>query len=84
LTRASDGLEKLRRVQALDVVTQSLTAWMQILDDCPTWVLEALTSRESWAVELRQNSPFTTVLTVDDRLGALAAFRDHWRRTAVT
>jgi hypothetical protein len=45
-------------------------------------VLEALTSRDAWAVELRQNSPFAGVLSGAGRAAVLAAFREHWRSRA--
>ena len=42
-------------------------------------VLDALTSRTSHAVELRQNSPFAGVLSETERRDVLAAFATVWR-----
>jgi excisionase family DNA binding protein len=81
LERAADNLRDLRLVHARGVVTRSLDDWGDILAAGPLRTLEALTSRELWAVELRQNSPFAGVLTADERKSVLDAFREHWRRS---
>jgi excisionase family DNA binding protein len=81
LSRASDTLRRLQEVQPRGVVRQSLGEWEQVIAAGPVWVLEALTSRDGRAVELRQNTPFAGVLSVEERRAVLAAFREHWRRT---
>jgi excisionase family DNA binding protein len=60
-------------------VVGSFEDWQRILDGGPALVLEALTSRENWAVELRQNSPFAGVLSVEERQSVLTSFRKYWR-----
>jgi len=62
------------------VVISSFDLWAKFIDDGPVRVLEALTSREPWAVELRQNSPFAGVLSSGSRQAVLDAFRKQWRR----
>lgn len=61
------------------VVVGSFEDWRRLLDGGPARVLEALTSRENWAVELRQNSPFAGVLSAEERQRVLASFRKYWR-----
>jgi hypothetical protein len=56
-----------------------LDRWQDTLDDRVEAVLDALTSREPRAVELRQNSPFAGVLTETERRAVLAAFAARWR-----
>ena len=80
--RAAQGLSRLREVHTEGPVTESLGEWERILRGGTARVLEALTSRELWAVELRQNSPFAGVLTEQERAAVLRAFRDDWRRTS--
>jgi len=41
-------------------------------------VLDALTSCDPHAVELRQNSPFAGVLFAQERHAVLDAFASHW------
>ena len=80
--RASRGLSRLREVHTEGPVVESLGEWEQIIGAGPGRVLEALTSRAAWAVELRQNSPFVGVLGEAERAVVLAAFRECWRRTS--
>jgi len=55
-----------------------LARWTALLERGATAVLDVLTSRDEFAVELRQNSPFAGVLTDVERQAALASFRRHW------
>lgn len=57
------------------------TAWESVLDRPLDELAETLVSRGPVAVELRQNSPFAGVLTVEERLTALDSFYAYWRRT---
>ena len=82
LQRASQGLSRLQRVHIQGSVTESLREWERTIDAGPGQVLEALTSRDRWAVELRQNSPFAGVLAEQERATVLTAFREYWRRTS--
>ena len=81
LERATANLRKLREVHSDGAVTRSWEEWEQVLARGPIRVLEALTSREPWARELRQNTPFAGVLTAEERTAVLDAFRRHWRRS---
>jgi hypothetical protein len=56
-----------------------LDRWQVVLDGGIEGVIEALTSGEPHAMELRQNSPFAGVLSEDDRRAVLAAFAARWR-----
>lgn len=80
LRTASRGLERLRDVHPAGPVVRSLELWQEIVDAGPSRVLEALTSRDAWAVELRQNSPFAGILTGAERSAVLQSFREHRRR----
>lgn len=80
--RATQGLGRLQRIHPEGLVSESLGEWRRIIEAGPVRVLEALTSRDSWAVELRQNSPFAGVLTQEERSAVLAAFREQWRRSS--
>jgi excisionase family DNA binding protein len=79
LARAAANLGRLRSVHPRGVVAESLGEWEKVIAAGPSRVLEALTSREPWAVELRQNSPFAGVLAAERRESVLAAFRRSWR-----
>jgi excisionase family DNA binding protein len=79
--KASRGLARLLETHPEGPVAESLGQWGRILDAGVARVLEALTARDAWAVELRQNSPFVGVLTPQERSTVLSAFRDDWRRS---
>jgi excisionase family DNA binding protein len=81
LERATRGLVRLQQTHSEGAVMESLQEWGRIIDAGPSRVLEALTSHDGRAVELRQNSPFAGVLTEVERTAVLTAFRDYWRRT---
>jgi hypothetical protein len=56
-----------------------LDRWPVVLGSGTEAVLEALTSRAPFAIELRQNSPFAGVLTETERREVLTAFGARWR-----
>jgi len=56
-----------------------LAAWQSVLDGGPEATLQTLTSQTPLAIELRQNSPFAGVLSDEERMGILGAFRVHER-----
>jgi hypothetical protein len=58
------------------VVTGSLDEWEATLKAGPDRVLQALTARDPWAVELRQNSPFAGVPSEQERQAVLTASRN--------
>lgn len=75
LGRARQNLERLAAAHPRGQAARWLAEWSRLLDGPLEGVLEALTSRSSWAVELRQNSPFGGSLTVRERARVLDAFR---------
>lgn len=56
-----------------------LKQWRTLIDGPTERVLEVLTSPTPWAREMRQNSPFSGVLTEDERRLVLDAFKQHDR-----
>lgn len=82
LAQAATTLDRLSALHGVGPVTESWLEWGRIFAAGVPRVLEALTSRERWAVELRQNTPFAGVLTARERSAVLEAFREYWRRTA--
>jgi excisionase family DNA binding protein len=79
LTKARGNLDRLRRVHPTGMAAMWLGQWGELLDEGVEAVLEALTARKPYAVELRQNSPFAGVLQEDERRAVLAAFAAYWR-----
>jgi len=75
LQKARDNLVRLRVVHSRGVSRRWLDEWETLLRGPVDHVLEALTSRAPRARELRQNSPFAGVLTEEERLRVLSAFR---------
>jgi excisionase family DNA binding protein len=78
LDRARANLDRMRTAHPDGWAAVWLDRWEQVLDAGPEDVAQVLTSRSDEAIELRQNSPFAGVLTPDERLAALAAFRETW------
>lgn len=60
------------------MTTRYLELWEQIIADGVDAVADVFTGRDEISSELRQNSPFAGVLTDDQRMRALRAFRQHW------
>jgi excisionase family DNA binding protein len=52
-----------------------LRRWLELLDQGPEPVMQALTASSEAALELRQNSPFAGVLSEPERLAILHAFQ---------
>lgn len=77
--RARLNLERLGRVHPSGMSAHWLSDWRAVLDGGPDKILQALTSCSPEAVELRQNSPFASVLADAERRSVLAAFRDSER-----
>jgi len=75
IARARANLVRLKRVHATGTAASLLDAWSAVLNDGPQAVLRALTAESSFAIELRQNSPFAGVLPDDERAAVLSAFR---------
>jgi hypothetical protein len=79
LARARTNLGRLKEVHPRGMAAQWLDRWQVVLDSGTEAVLDALTSRAPFAIELRQNSPFAGVLTETERRDVLAAFGARWR-----
>jgi excisionase family DNA binding protein len=79
LTRARINLRRLKEVHPRGMAAQWLDRWQNVLDSGTEAVLETLTSRAPYAIELRQNSPFAGVLTEAERRDVLTAFGTRWR-----
>jgi excisionase family DNA binding protein len=80
LATARENLARLQAVHTGGMSRRWLSQWERVVSRGVDDVLDALTSRVTSAVELRQNSPFAGVLTAQERAQVLAAFRAHWRR----
>ncbi|MEA2521751.1 MAG: hypothetical protein QOI81_1397, partial [Actinomycetota bacterium] len=68
------GRTNLSRLKGDRAARRWLAEWEKLLDGPLDRVLDALTSRAPRARELRQNSPFTGVLTEEERQRVLAGF----------
>lgn len=55
-----------------------LAQWQEILDGGVDGVVNVLVGTDERSNELRQNSPFASVLPDDDRRHVLSSFREHW------
>ena len=58
-----------------------LDLWRKTIDSGPDQVLNVLVSETPEAKELRQNSPFTGILSPDERRAVLNSFREQWSRS---
>jgi excisionase family DNA binding protein len=79
LSKARANLDRLRQVHRDGMAAMWLDRWQATLDDGVEAVLDALTSRAPYAVELRQNSPFAGVLPETERWAVQRAFAARWR-----
>jgi excisionase family DNA binding protein len=73
--KARRNLAHLRAVHPDGRVRDDFGLWEALLDGPLDNLFEVLGSRSPRALELRQNTPFAGVLTEEERLRALAAFR---------
>lgn len=79
LGRARANLDRFRAVHSGTMAAHWLDLWKAVLDEGPDGVLGVLVSDSPEATEMRQNSPFTGILTADERRAVLASFRAHWQ-----
>jgi hypothetical protein len=75
LDKARRNLTLMRDAHRRGQVTAELDAWQTLLDGPLERLLDVLVSKAHRAVELRQNTPFSGILTATERSRALAAFR---------
>lgn len=81
LARARANLARLRSAHPDGRSDRWFDSWESILGSGPEAVLQALTELTPRAIELRQNSPFAGVLSDDERMRVLDAFRERDRAT---
>jgi excisionase family DNA binding protein len=79
LGRARENLERFARIHEGTMAERWLDLWRDTLDSGPDRVLAVLISDTPQATDLRQNSPFTSILPKDERRKILNSFRAHWR-----
>jgi excisionase family DNA binding protein len=79
LTRARENLDRFSKVHRGTMAERWLDLWRDALDSGPDQVLSVLVSDAPLARELRQNSPFTGILSEEERKKVLDSFRQHWR-----
>ena len=83
LTRARENIDRFREIHAGTMAEYWLDLWRKTIDSGPDPVLDALVSNTPEARELRQNSPFTGILSPDERKTVLNSFREHWSRSTL-
>lgn len=74
---ARRNLETLVKAHPRGQGARWLAQWSDLLEGPTERILEVLTSPTPWAREMRQNSPFSGLLDVDERAKILTAFKDH-------
>jgi excisionase family DNA binding protein len=79
LSRACENLDRFSAVHAGTMAQHWLGLWQAALESGPDQVLSVLVSDSPQAAEMRQNSPFTGILSEDERRTVLESFRRHWR-----
>ncbi len=79
LRRARENLDRFSKVHAGTMAEHWLGLWRLTLNSGLDDVLTVLVSDSPQATELRQNSPFTGILSEDERRTVLESFREHWR-----
>jgi excisionase family DNA binding protein len=82
LTRARENLDRFSQVHAGTMAEYWLDLWRETLDSGLGRVLNVLVSDTPEARDLRQNSPFTGILSQEERRAVLNSFREQWSRNA--
>ena len=81
LTQARENLDRFSKVHAGTMAEYWLDLWRKAIDSGPDQVLNVLVSDTPEARELRQNSPFTGILSQEERRKVLNSFREQWSRS---
>jgi excisionase family DNA binding protein len=81
LARARENLDRFSKIHEGTMAECWLDLWRKTIDSGPDRVLNALASDTPEARELRQNSPFTGILSPDERETVLNSFREQWSRS---
>ena len=79
LGQARQNLERFAGIHEGTMAARWLGEWSNAMDSGPDQVLEILISDTARAADLRQNSPFTSILPDGERRKVLTSFREHWR-----
>ena len=79
LSRARENLDRFSAVHAGTMAQHWLSLWQAALESGPDQVLSVLAADSPQAAEMRQNSPFTGILSEDERRTVLESFRRHSR-----
>jgi excisionase family DNA binding protein len=79
LTRARENLDRFSSIHAGTMAERWLDLWRLTLNSGLDHVLTVLVSGAPEASELRQNSPFTGILSEEERMRVLGSFRNHWQ-----
>jgi hypothetical protein len=82
VARAKENLNRLRSSSTRSAGRVWIEQWQQLLDGDLQRVLEALTSTSPRSRELRQNSPFSGILSESDRRAILDSFSQQLQRPA--
>jgi hypothetical protein len=77
--RARENLVRFSAVHSGTMAGHWLGLWRTALDAGPDQVLSVLVADTPQAAEMRQNSPFTGILSSDERVAVLRSFHSHWR-----
>jgi excisionase family DNA binding protein len=77
--RARENLGRFSAVHAGTMAAHWLDLWRTTLEAGPDRVLSVLVADTPQAAEMRQNSPFTGILSSDERKSILESFSAHWR-----
>jgi excisionase family DNA binding protein len=81
LSQARENLDRFSQVHAGTMAEYWLDLWRKTIDSGPDRVLNVLVSDTPEARELRQNSPFTGILSPEERMTVLNSFREQWSRS---
>lgn len=79
LARARENLDRFSKVHAGTMAERWLDRWRSTLGSGLDRVLTLLLSDTPQAAELRQNSPFTGILSEEERIKVLTSFWKYWR-----
>lgn len=79
IARASANLDRFSMIHRGTMAEHWLELWRETLTAGPDAVLSMLTADTPLARELRQNSPFTGIMSTEERARVLRSFSQHWR-----
>jgi excisionase family DNA binding protein len=79
LGRARENLDRFSKIHSGTMAEHWLDLWRRTLNSGLDQVLTILVSNTPEAMELRQNSPFTGILSEEERRRVLNSFREYWR-----